>query len=249
MPEHELGRYTGELILRPLKDGRWMETVLDFGFLEADGLHWTVPPGATVDGASIPRPLWSIMGGPWEGKYREASVVHDWYCSLRTADWQAVHLMFYRAMLVSNVSTVRAMVMYAAVRFFGPRWSEMDRRNILRAGASGPTKPIGGDILFYVLYDALTLGVAEAIIWKGRTALEWLESGPVTEWAAPFGSRTADRDAELVLQLDRLEEIIKLHDPKLRGLEKAIAAVLRFMPPNALRVPRTVNVGALTAED
>jgi hypothetical protein len=44
MPEHELGRYTGRLILEPLPDGRRMRVVEDLGFMEADGLHWPVPP-------------------------------------------------------------------------------------------------------------------------------------------------------------------------------------------------------------
>lgn len=68
MPDHELGCYTGQLILKPLQDGRRMQTVLDFGFREADGLYWPVPRGATVDGASIPAPLWQIIGSPWVGK-------------------------------------------------------------------------------------------------------------------------------------------------------------------------------------
>src|SRR5690242_4994652 len=118
-----------------------MRTVSDFGFMDADGWHWKVKPGAEVDGASIPRALWWAMG-PWEGKYRYASVVHDWYCSLRTADWQAVHLMFYRAMLVSDVPMLQAKVMYLAVYFAGPRWSDMDVKNARHAGAAGPVPPI-----------------------------------------------------------------------------------------------------------
>jgi hypothetical protein len=64
MPEHELGHYTGRLLLQPLPDGRRMRVIEDFGFMEADGLHWPVPPKSTVDGASIPQVLWSLMGGP-----------------------------------------------------------------------------------------------------------------------------------------------------------------------------------------
>ena len=43
MSEHELGRYTGKLILEPLQGGQQLKTVLDFGFLDADGRHWPVP--------------------------------------------------------------------------------------------------------------------------------------------------------------------------------------------------------------
>ena len=130
-PEHELGRYTGRLLLEPLPDGRRMRVIEDFGFMEADGLHWPVPPQSTVDGASIPQALWSLIGGPFEGKYRSASVVHDYYCAVRSADWRSVHRMFYRAMLVSGVSVRRAKVMYAAVYFAGPHWDDLVVKNVL----------------------------------------------------------------------------------------------------------------------
>jgi hypothetical protein len=37
--------------------------------------------------------------------------------------------MFFEAMLVSGVSTAKARVMYAAVRYAGPKWSDMDIHN------------------------------------------------------------------------------------------------------------------------
>jgi hypothetical protein len=67
MSEHELGRYTGKLILEPLQGSQQLKTVLDFGFLDADGRHWPVPLGTSVDGASIPKALPSLWGGPWQG--------------------------------------------------------------------------------------------------------------------------------------------------------------------------------------
>ena len=77
MGELELGRYTGKLILEPLRSGEQMKTVMDFGFLDCDGRHWPVPPGASVDQASIPRALWPLLDGPWEREYRDAFVVHN----------------------------------------------------------------------------------------------------------------------------------------------------------------------------
>ena len=41
---------------------------------------WTAPKGAKVDGASIPQLFWTPIGGPFEGKYRYASVIHDTEC-------------------------------------------------------------------------------------------------------------------------------------------------------------------------
>ena len=83
-----------------------------------------MPAGAVVDGASIPKVLWPVVGGPFEGKYRDASIIHDWYCDKRTRTWQATHRVFYDAMLVSGVRAKRAKAMYFAVRWAGPRWEE-----------------------------------------------------------------------------------------------------------------------------
>jgi hypothetical protein len=97
-----------------------MKTVLDFGFLDGAGQHWPVPPGTSVDPASIPKALWSLLGNSWDGKYRDASVLHNYYCAVRS--WRSVHRMFYSAMLVSGVSVRRARLIYAGVYFAGPRW-------------------------------------------------------------------------------------------------------------------------------
>jgi hypothetical protein len=122
-------RYVGELILRPLDDGRMMEVQQPFGYVDSKGQSWNVPPKAVVDGASIPRVLWPIVGGPWEGRYRDASVVHDWFCAVRTRPWQQVHRMFYEAMLTSQVAPRLAQLMFVAVRYAGPSWDELTMRN------------------------------------------------------------------------------------------------------------------------
>ena len=126
--------YTGELAVKWLDDGRLMQLLADFGFRDAAGLDWPVPKGARVDGASIPRSLWSIVGGPFEGKYRDASVVHDWYCAIRNRPWEAVHRMFWEGMIVSGVGALQARGLYLAVRYGGPRWDELTVANNLLHG-------------------------------------------------------------------------------------------------------------------
>jgi hypothetical protein len=42
----------------------------------------------------------------------------------KTATWQAVHRMFYNAMMASGVDKERALVMYRAVYRFGPKWPD-----------------------------------------------------------------------------------------------------------------------------
>lgn len=83
---------------------------------------WTAPVGTYTDGASIPQIFWSVIGGPFEGKYRDAAVNHDYECCARQHPWQEVHRMFYDGMMARSVEYWRACLMYFAVYFFGPRW-------------------------------------------------------------------------------------------------------------------------------
>ncbi len=136
-----VAQYTSELAVKWLDDGRLMELLADFGFNDAAGLAWPVPKGARVDGASIPQPLWSVLGGPFEGKYRNASVIHDWYCAIRNRPWQAVHKMFWEGMLVSGVGALQARGLYLAVRYGGPRWDDLTVANNLLHG-DGWSAPI-----------------------------------------------------------------------------------------------------------
>ncbi|WP_249604766.1 DUF1353 domain-containing protein [Chromobacterium sp. IRSSSOUMB001] len=107
-----------------LPDGRRMRLTQPFGYVDKDNKSWPVPEGAIVDGASIPQILWSLIGGPLDGLYRQASIIHDYYCDARTQPWQAVHRVFYEAMLCSGVFEPKAKIMYYAVYSFGPRWEQ-----------------------------------------------------------------------------------------------------------------------------
>nr|WP_175657866.1 DUF1353 domain-containing protein [Burkholderia vietnamiensis] len=106
-----------------LEDGRHMRLKRPFGYVQESGREWPVPAETVVDGASIPRVFWSLIGGPFEGRYRDASIVHDYYCDVRTCSWQDTHRVFYEAMLCSGVATPKAKVMYYAIYRFGPRWT------------------------------------------------------------------------------------------------------------------------------
>jgi hypothetical protein len=94
----------------------------DFGYVDAGNFAWKAPKGHKIDGASIPQVFWTFIGGPFEGKYRNASVVHDHECDVKQRPWRAVHRMFYNASRCGGVEEAKAKVMYAAVYHFGPRW-------------------------------------------------------------------------------------------------------------------------------
>lgn len=128
----EYGRFDGRIKTEWVDGGpspRLMRLLEDFAYVDADGKRWVAPAGAIVDGASIPRPFWPVIGGPFDGHYRNASVVHDYYCVVRSEPWEAVHRMFYHAMRAAGVAEVTAKVMFYAVWNFGPRWEEVRLRD------------------------------------------------------------------------------------------------------------------------
>jgi hypothetical protein len=45
-----------------------------------------------------------MIGSPFTGDYRRASVVHDYYWVTKTDTWQNVHFMFYEASLAGGTS-------------------------------------------------------------------------------------------------------------------------------------------------
>jgi len=107
-------------------DGRRFALEKDFVYEDTEGVAWLAPTDLLTDGATIPSVVWSVIGGPWDGLYREAAVVHDAYCCGQTAPWQDVHRMFYEAMRCSGVGSVQAKTMFYAVWLAGPRWSQLN---------------------------------------------------------------------------------------------------------------------------
>jgi hypothetical protein len=117
------GPFEGYLDGRFLDDGVNVELLALYKFIDPDGKNWESPKGVKSDGASIPRFLWALVGSPWTGKYRNAAVIHDRYCNTKSEPWQAVHRVFYYAMLANGVPETQAKVMYTGVYRFGPRWN------------------------------------------------------------------------------------------------------------------------------
>lgn len=118
------GAFKGTVRAEWRDDGRTMRLLEPFAYEDPDGTPWLAPADSVIDGASIPRSLWSLIGGPYEGRYRNASVVHDVACKERRRPWRAVHRMFYRACRAGGLDSTDAKVMYGAVYLFGPRWPQ-----------------------------------------------------------------------------------------------------------------------------
>jgi Protein of unknown function (DUF1353) len=104
---------------------REMELLSPFAFVDSTGYRWAAHPGEKVDGASIPDQVWStVVGTPFIGDYRRASVVHDVACERHERTSREAHRMFYEAMLADGTEKARALLFYTAVRLFGPQWDQ-----------------------------------------------------------------------------------------------------------------------------
>jgi hypothetical protein len=132
-PSFAQGSFTGRVVVEWLtgqNPERDMRLIEPFSYTDPKGKKWSVPAGAVINGASIPPSLWSVVGSPYTGSYRRASVIHDYYCGTRSETWQDVHRMFYYAMIAGGVDTIQAKVFYAAVYGGGPRWKAIVSKNL-----------------------------------------------------------------------------------------------------------------------
>jgi hypothetical protein len=95
----------------------------DFFFIDAQGKKWSAPKGSCLNGATIPKALWSTVGAPYSGCYRRASVVHDvavgelcnpdvTYSERKKAD-----RMFYHACRHDGCNRRFATILYMGVKF------------------------------------------------------------------------------------------------------------------------------------
>ena len=102
-------------------DDRDMVLLREFWFKDPAGKTWRAPQGSVVNGASIPAALWSIVGSPYTGPYRRASIVHDVACDEATqepdpiAARTAADHMFRQACRAGGCSEKYADLLYVGV--------------------------------------------------------------------------------------------------------------------------------------
>ena len=118
---------------------RDMKILEDFVYVDPDGASWVVPAGTITNGASVPWGFWNIIGGPYDGPYRDAAVIHDYFVETRSRAWEATNKMFYNAIRARGVSESLALTMYAGVRYGGPRWEVATAPGTEKQGALGQT--------------------------------------------------------------------------------------------------------------
>lgn len=87
----------------------------------------SVPAGYVSNGASIPRPLWPIVGHPFQSEFVTPAIIHDYFCD-EAAKRGDYHLrvigdsVFFYLLRDWGVPYWKRAAMYFAVRFWG-RWT------------------------------------------------------------------------------------------------------------------------------
>ena len=95
---------------------RYMLLLEEFWYKDPVEKLWIAPKDSIINGASIPRALWSIIGSPFTGYYRRASIVHDVACHDPEVPRADADKMFHYACLADGCSKVQAWILYAGVR-------------------------------------------------------------------------------------------------------------------------------------
>jgi hypothetical protein len=115
------GSRNGSMLIRLLDDFRYISS---YGVIK-------VPKGFVGDGASIPRPFWSIFS-PFNGDYFEAALVHDYlYSKASDVDYPTINRaeadeIFKEAMYNLGVGWLSRGTIYSAVRLGG--WASYKKK-------------------------------------------------------------------------------------------------------------------------
>lgn len=141
-PPPYFGEFVGTVKAEWLDPDRKMKLLEEFTFIDPNNMKWHAPSGSVIDGASIPSIAWSLIGGPFTGKYRKASVIHDVACKRRNRPWESVHEAFWYAMRASGVKEMKAQIMYAAVYHGGPRWEHTVSSTVPRSQVKSTRKSL-----------------------------------------------------------------------------------------------------------
>jgi hypothetical protein len=165
------GYFSGPVETRWLDDGVTMVLLNELRYTDPKGEVWIAPAGARVNGASIPRAFWSVIGAPFDGKYRNASVLHDVAYDEKTRPWQEVDRMFYNAMGGSGVGAITAKTMYYSLYRHGRHWKDPNRRAVPAEESSARASAV----------DPREVGEIQSWIRQNDPSLDQIEERAVSE--------------------------------------------------------------------
>jgi uncharacterized protein DUF1353 len=121
-----VGTFDTRFLEEPGGDRSILVTRSNFRFIDSKHRRWTLRvSGRPLDGASIPRLLWTAVGGPFEGDHRIPSLLHDEAYATKRYPRDIADRMFYEALRYYGVNAIKARTMWFAVRVFGAKpWND-----------------------------------------------------------------------------------------------------------------------------
>ena len=123
----EAPAFVGRVVVEWLDDDPFiarMKLVEDFAFRDPAGRQWVAEKGHVLDGRSIPLLFRDLIGPPFAGDYRKATVVYEYHAHRMHEPWRAVHRLFYDASRAEGVPEAEAKLMYMALYAAGLRWEQ-----------------------------------------------------------------------------------------------------------------------------
>jgi hypothetical protein len=120
----EYGSFEGTVVVEWLDDPfvPTMRLVQPFEFQQAKGTVWQVPEGHIVKGRGMPPLLRLLIGQPFYGGFRKASIVYDHATQEMKRPWDEAQLMFLEASMAEGIVPSEAKAMYLLLRAQGSRW-------------------------------------------------------------------------------------------------------------------------------
>jgi hypothetical protein len=92
-------------------------------FRQTGGDTWVVPAEATVDGRSMPKLFFSLIGDPWTSGFLKSAVTYDYAVKAKARRWKDAQRMFVEGAVVEGVHTIDAKAMYMLLHATGSRWA------------------------------------------------------------------------------------------------------------------------------
>lgn len=116
------GSFVGATIVDFEENGHGVRLRRDLVYHDTQGRLWSAPEGTICRGECLPPGVWNLLGPPFFGPHREASIIHEHYCRMRAGVASDVHQMFYEACRAGGVAEPVARLALRELRLHGPGW-------------------------------------------------------------------------------------------------------------------------------
>ena len=136
------GSFQGHVVVEWLDDPfvPTMRLMEPFAFEQSAGRLWQVPQGHVLKGRGMPPLFRDLIGQPFYGGFRKASIIYDHATQEMTQPWDDAQRMFFEASMAEGVHESEAKAMYMLLRAQGSRWEVPGSR--CYGSCHGKTEPL-----------------------------------------------------------------------------------------------------------